>query len=148
MGLLDKVFNAQSTDGEKFNAAESFAAIALAAVASDGYLSDEEAQSIPFILSRMKLFQAYSDDMMRRLFDKLLGKLKRDGVAALFLAAKDSLPENLRETAFAIATDLILADGIVTTEEKEFLDELYQALDIPEEVATKVIDVMLIKNQG
>lgn len=148
MGLFDKVFNAQSADVEKLNAAESFAAIALAAVASDGYLSDEEAQSIPFILSRMKLFQTYSDDMMRRLFDKLLGKLKRDGVAALFLSAKDSLPENLKQTAFAVATDLVLADGVVTNDEKEFLDELYKALEIPEEVARNVIDVMLIKNQG
>jgi tellurite resistance protein len=148
MGLFDKVFNGQSADSEKLNAAESFAAIALAAVASDGYLSDEEAQSIPFILSRMKLFQTYYDDMMRRLFDKLLGMLKREGVAALFLSAKDSLPESLTQTAFAVATDLVLADGVVTDEEKEFLDELYKALEIPEEVASNVIDVMLIKNKG
>ncbi len=148
MGLLDKVFNTQNNEPDKLNAAESFAAIALAAVASDGYLSDEEAQSIPFILARMKLFQSYSDDMMRKLFDKLLGKLKREGVSALFHAAKDSLPESLRHTAFAVATDLVLADGIVTDEEKVFLDELYQALEVSEELANTIIDVMLIKNHG
>lgn len=153
MGLLDKVkiFNTQAAEidkQDKLNAAESFAAIALAAVASDGFLSDEEAQSIPFILSRMKLFQTYSDDMMRKLFDKLLGKLKREGVSALFYAAKDSLPESLRQTAFAVATDLVLADGVVTDEEKAFLDELYRALDVSEELANKIIDVMLIKNHG
>ena len=148
MGLLDKVFTSQGGDADKLNAAEAFAAIALAAVASDGYLSDEEAQSIPFILSRMKLFQTYSDDMMRKLFDKLLGKLKREGVSALFNAATDSLPESLRHTAFAIATDLVLADGVVTDDEKTFLDELYQALEVSEELANKIIDVMLIKNKG
>ena len=148
MGLLDKVFNTQSGETDKLNAAESFAAVALAAVASDGYLSDEEAQSIPIILSRMKLFQTYSDDMMRKLFDKLLSKLKRDGVSALFHAAKDALPESLRHTAFAVATDLVLADGVVTDEEKVFLDELYRALEVSEELANKIIDVMLIKNHG
>ncbi|KKI99987.1 tellurite resistance TerB family protein [Prochlorothrix hollandica] len=148
MGLFDKGVSAPTPEMEKLNAGESFAAIALAAVASDGYLSDEEAQSIPFILSRMKLFQTYSDDMMRRLFDKLLGRLKRGGVSALFLSAKDSLPEHLRQTAFAVATDLVLADGVVTPEEKAFLDELYQVLEMPEETAKNIIDVMLIKNQG
>jgi tellurite resistance protein len=148
MGLFDKVFTTSAPDSEKLNAAESFAAIALAAVASDGYLSDEEAQSIPFILSRMKLFQGYSDEMMRRLFDKLLSKMKKDGVGALILLAKDTLPEKLRETAFAIATDLVLADGVVTPEEKAFLDELYQALLIPQDSANNIINVMLIKNQG
>jgi len=148
MGLLDKVFSTQTSETEKLNAAEAFAAIALAAVASDGYLSDEEAHSMPIILSRMKLFQSYSDDMMRKLFDKLLGKFRRDGVSSLFHAAKESLPESLRQTAFAVATDLVLADGVVTDEEKAFLDELYRALEVNEDLANKIIDVMLIKNYG
>ena len=148
MGLLDKVFNTQPGETDKLNAAEAFAAIALAAVASDGYLSDEEAHSMPIILSRMKLFQSYSDDMMRKLFDKLLHKFRKEGVAALFHAAKGSLPDSLRQTAFAVATDLVLADGVVTDEEKSFLDELYRALEVEEELGNKIIDVMLIKNYG
>lgn len=147
MGLFDKFFGGQAS-AENLTAAESFAAVALAAVASDGYLSEEEAQSIPFTLSRMKLFEQYSDDMMRRLFDKLLGKLQRDGVGSLFATANESLPQDLRETAFAVAADLVLADGVVTEEERSFLDELFRALGISEEIATKVIDVMVIKNRG
>lgn len=148
MGLFDKFFGAQAIASESFNAAESFAAIALAAVAADGYLSEEEAQSIPFILSRMKLFEKYSDDMMRRLFDKLLGKLQREGVGALFVTARDSLPEELRDTAFAIAADLVLADGLLTDEERLFLEELYRSLGIDEALANKIIEVTVIKNRG
>ncbi|NJK69787.1 MAG: hypothetical protein HC941_27720 [Microcoleus sp. SU_5_3] len=54
----------------------------------------------------------------------------------------------LRTTAFAIATDLVLVDGVFTQEEKEFLIELSAALDISEEMGKKIIDVMSIKNCG
>ena len=149
MGLFDKMRGSQSTEiSGELSTAEAFAAIALAAVASDGYLSEEEAQSIPFILSRMKLYADYSDDMMRRLFDKLLATLQKEGVGALVTAAKAKLGAELQETAYAIAADLVLADGVFADEEKQFLDELKGALNISNEMSQKIIDVMQIKNRG
>ena len=148
MGLFDKGGKTAVDDGAALSAPEAFAAIALAAVASDGYLSDEEAQSIPFILSRMQLFKSYSDDMMRRLFDKLLARLQTRGVDGLFVSAKDSLDADLRETAFIVATDLVLADGVVTEEEEKFLKDLEDKLEISGELALQVVRVMKIKNRG
>lgn len=155
MGLFDNVVmdKERSTDkasavGEQSIAAEAFAGVALAAVASDGFLAEEEAQIIPFTLSRMKLYQSYSDNDMRRLFDKLLAQLQRDGVESLFASAKSALSPELRETAFAIAADLVLVDGVVTEEERSFLDDLYSTLEISEAVANQVIEVMAIKNRG
>ncbi len=149
MGLLDKMRGSQGTNTqEPLSAADTFAAIALAAVASDGYLSEEEAQSIPLILSRMKLYEHYSDDKMRRLFDRLLTKLQKEGVAALFNSAQEALSEELRETAFAVAADLVLADGVFAEEEQQFLNELQVALAIPTEMVEQIIAVMQIKNRG
>ncbi|NJN29608.1 MAG: tellurite resistance TerB family protein [Synechococcales cyanobacterium RM1_1_8] len=153
MGLFDKVtkqvkVTQQLDDGAALSSPEAFAAIALAAVASDGYLSEEEAQSIPFILSHMQLFKAYSDDMMRRLFDKLLARLQHSGVEALVVSAKDSLEPDLRETAFTVATDLVLADGVVTEEEETFLQDLQGKLGIDSDLAQQVVRVMTIKNRG
>jgi hypothetical protein len=54
----------------------------------------------------------------------------------------------LHETAFAVVSDLVLADGEVTQEEEDLLGDLYRALDLSEEVASKIVDVMLIKNKG
>jgi hypothetical protein len=54
----------------------------------------------------------------------------------------------MRESVFAVATDLILVDGVVSLEEKEFLNDLYQALNLDSEVATQIVEVMLIKNRG
>jgi tellurite resistance protein len=148
MGLFDKVFATQSQVQEVLSPAEAFAAITLAATASDGYLSEDEARGISSALSRMKLFRSYPNDVIGRMFDKLLGILRRDGIDRLFNIAKESLPEELREAAFAVATDLVLVDGVVTQEEKEFLNDLYYALGISGEIATQIVEVMLIKNRG
>ncbi len=64
----------------------------------------------------------------------------------MFNAAKESLPHDLREIAFAVATDLVLADGTVTEEEQNFLNDLYQALGISSEIALQIVQVMSIKN--
>lgn len=148
MGLFDKVFGAQSQIQEALSPAEAFVAITLAATASDGYLSDDEALSLSSALSRMKLFRSYPNDVINRMFDKLLGIMKRQGIDVLFNTAKESLPYDLREAAFAVTTDLVLADWIVTQEEQDFLNDLYQALGISGDIATQIVQVMLIKNRG
>jgi hypothetical protein len=39
-----------------------------------------------------------------------------------------------------------LADAVLTEEEKQFMIQLWHALDIPDEIGEKIIDVMNIKN--
>ncbi|MEH2150978.1 tellurite resistance TerB family protein [Nostoc sp.] len=148
MGLFDAVLGTESQTQAALNPTEAFAIIILVATASDGYLSLEQANSITFVLSRMKLFKSYPHEMMSRLFDKILGILQGDGLNALFNAAKDSLSQDLREAAFAVATDLVLAEGIVGEEEKNFLNDLYQALGVSSEIAIQIVQVILIKNGG
>jgi hypothetical protein len=148
MGLFDKMFGTQSQVKETLSPAEAFAAITLAAVAWDGNLSEEESGYLSTKLSRMKLFRSYPKDVIGRMFDKLLGMLRREGFNSLFEVAKASLTEELREAAFATATDLILLDGIAAEEEQNFLNDLYQALGVPNQIATQILEVMLIKNRG
>ncbi|AFY32219.1 tellurite resistance TerB family protein [Calothrix sp. PCC 7507] len=148
MSLLDTVLDTENQTQIILNPGEALAAIILAATATDGYLSQDEAQCISSRLSCLKLFRSYSNDLMNRLFDKILTILQRDGLNTLFNAAKESLSEDLREAAFAIVTDMILADGIVTEEEKSFLNDLYQSLGVSTEIAVQTIQVILIKNRG
>ncbi|MEH2289048.1 tellurite resistance TerB family protein [Nostoc sp.] len=148
MGLFDAVLGTESQAQAALSPGEAFAVIILTAMASDGYLSVEQANSIISVLSRMKLFKSYSNEMMNRLFEKILGILQGDDFNALFNAAKDSLSQDLRETAFAVATDLVLAEGIIPEEEKNFLIDLYQALGVSSEIAIKIVQVILIKNRA
>jgi hypothetical protein len=150
MGLFDKVFEAEdgTTSVPVMGAAEALASIALVAIAADGYLADQEGQDMTMMLSRMHLFSGYPDDMLHRLFDSLLDRLKQNGPAALVDQAKAALPQDLRETAFAIATDLVLSDRTVTPQEQAFLDDLYRILEIPGDTALQIVQVMTIKNRG
>jgi hypothetical protein len=151
MGLFDKVSpgNApKSPATETLSAAEAFASIALVAIAADGYLSDQEAEDMTILLSRMKLFSSYPEDVLHRMLDNLLSQLKQYGPNQLISRAKPALPEDLRDTAFAVATDLVLSDRTVTQQEQAFLDDLYRILEIPDEAALKIVQVMTIKNRG
>ena len=148
MGLFDAVLGTESQTQTALNPEEAFAVIVLVATASDGYLSFEQANAISFMLFRMKLFKSYPHEMMNKLFEKILGILKGDGFNSLFNAAKDSLSQDLREAAFAVATDLVLAEGIVAEEENNFLNDLYQALGVSSEIAIQIIQVILIKNRA
>lgn len=65
----------------------------------------------------MKLFRSYSSDEMDRIFDKVVDSLRRYAINALSNSAKESSPYDLEEAAFAVATDLVLADGLLTQQE-------------------------------
>ncbi|MGB3201286.1 MAG: tellurite resistance TerB family protein [Nodosilinea sp.] len=128
--------------------AEALASIALVAIAADGYLAEQEGQDMTMLLSRMALFSSYSSEALQRLFDLLLMRLKREGPGALINQARGVLPPDLRETAFAIATDLVLSDRTVTPQEQSFLEDLCVILDIPKPMAQQIVQVMTIKNRG
>ncbi len=147
MSLFDRVSGYQSRVQNALSPAEAFTAIALIAVASDGNPSQKQARDICEILSHLKLFSSYSEDDIISMLEILSGIIRHEGVNNLFNAAKDSLSEDFKESAFAVATDLVLADGIFV-EEKDFLRELYQALRIRGDNGEKIIEVMLIKNRG
>ena len=136
------------TNAIELTPAEAFAAIALTAVAADGVITDSESQIIKSTLARMDLFNDYSSETKTEMMQRLLEQIQSHGYDSLMQAAIAKLPENLKDTAFAVATDIILSDGDLADEEEELLNALYNALDLSEELATKIIDVMLIKNKG
>ena len=147
MSLFDRASGSQSRVQNALSQPEAFAAIALIAVASDGNLSKKQSSDIYKALSNLKPLNSQSEDDMQSMFEVLSGIIRHEGVNNLFDTAKDSLSEDLREAAFAVATDLVLADGILA-EEQDFLIELYQALRIQGETGQKIIEVMFIKNRG
>ena len=137
-----------TTNAIELTPAEAFAAITLTAVAADGKITDSESQIIKSTLRRMDLFGDYTAETKTEMIEKLLEQIQNHGYDALMEAAIAKLPENLKDTAFAVATDIVLSDGDLTDEEEQLLNALYNALDLDKDIATKIIDVMLIKNKG
>jgi len=147
MNLLDTILGTDNQGPEVLTSAEAFTAIVLVAITPDGLLSEQQTRSVSSVLSRIKLFSSYSEDGMNKLLEKILDILQRDGFNALFNAAKECLSSELREAAFAVAADLVLAEAVVTEEERNFLNDLSHALDIPHDTAIKILQVLMIKNQ-
>ena len=146
MGVFDGMFGGSKSTA--LTKPEAFAGVLLSAVAADGHISDEESQGLMTILGRMRLYDNWTDDKFNSMFNKLLGQLKRTGPEELLAKCADVLPEELRDTAFANACDLLLADGGIEDEEKEFLDSLQRKLEIPGDQAISIVEVMVIKNKG
>ncbi|WP_295457446.1 tellurite resistance TerB family protein [Synechococcus sp. UW140] len=124
------------------NSAESFAAVCLAAVASDGVLGRDEARSLRIELEFRTPFSSMEDREMTELFDRLLALWRDLGTMGLVKSAIPQLTPAQRETALAVATQLVRADRVVEAEELEFLNTLASSLDLNPGKAELIIEVM------
>jgi len=147
MGLFDSLFGGLESNA-KLNSQEAFAGVLLGASACDGHIADDEVQGLMTALLRMKLYQRFTDKNYNQMFNKLLGVLKKKGVDVLVDACAEALPAELRDTAFANACDIVLADGVVEPDEKEFVDKLQRKLAIANDAALEIVQIMVVKNKG
>ena len=147
MGLFDKVFS-KAPKAEPLNAQEAFAGIALAMAGADGSIAQSEWDGIVNYIRRLRLYDNYSGPAFDKMFDKVFRILRNEGPGALVSASVAGLPDDLKLTAFACAVDIALADGVVEEEEKDIINQLAGALEIPEQTAIQIIEVLIIKNKA
>ncbi|MCG3219469.1 MAG: tellurite resistance TerB family protein [Candidatus Heimdallarchaeota archaeon] len=149
MGLFDKFFNVDETSSKQVNLSkeESFLGILIAASASDGHLSKIEFLSISRAFNSSKMFSHLTEMQLKQMYERIFQMLQSNGVGNIIHTASKVLSQELKETVFALAIDIVLADGIVDANEKQFLDKLQAAIGINEALATKIVEVMIIKNR-
>lgn len=145
MGLFDKVLGSGT---DKLNEAEGFAGIAFSAVAADGVLEQEEQLALVTTLSRMKLYSGLNNRQVGNVFEKLIKIARSEGIDVLIQRSAEATPANLKQTAFAVAADLIMADGHIAGEEKKFLEKIQKNLNVDDATAVKIVEVIEIKNRG
>lgn len=71
MGLLDGFTELRRETSTVFGPAEAFAALTLATIAIDGYVSDAEVKNITAVLGRMHIFRSYPSEVLSRLFERV-----------------------------------------------------------------------------
>ena len=113
-----------------------------------GRMQVEEAVRMSGILSASRAIQELGQGSIARLAEHAVVLLTEYGLPAVLTACAKAIPIDLRPTAFALAADLVLADGRIGDREKTFIDELQTVLLIDDATALKIVDVMLIKNHG
>lgn len=147
MGLLDSLFGGMERSSKLTNP-EAFAGILLGASACDGHIADDEVQGLVTTLVRMKLYQRFNDKQYGDMLKRLHAIIKKKGVDALIDLCVAGIDSELRETAFANACDIVLADGVVEADEKEFVETLGKKLDIEKKLAVLIVKIMVVKNKG
>ena len=146
--VFDAILGGSSGKQGALDEREAFAALLLIAIASDGRIAKEEMCVFDAMVNRMQLYRTRTAQEFSSMVNKLLRLLKEEGPDALIQKAVSSLPEGMRETAFASMVDLVFADGVVVDEEKALLENLHKRLGVPTEEAMNILRVLMLKNKG
>ncbi len=147
MGIFDGLFSGMESRS-RLTPQESFAGILLAASACDGHIAEDEFNQILITLYRMKLFKRVNEKEFDKVMNKLMGVLKKNGPEKLAEGCCENLPEELNKSAFANACNIVLSDGYLDSDEKEFINSLTSMLSLNSSVAKSIAQVMVIKNKG
>src|SRR5690606_37302996 len=101
------------------------------ASAADRDMTDNELRSIGEIVRYLPVFRGFDNDQITRIAGSCAEVLAgADGLEDAVLFIRDNLPDHLRETAYAIACDVVAADGRANQEELRMLEILRHRLDL------------------
>ena len=99
--------------------------------AADSDMTDRELFTMGEMVRIFPVFRDFNQELLPKLSEdcaEILGQ--KDGLDAVIEIIADSLPPNLRETAYALACDIAATDGILATEEIKLLEFLRHRLDV------------------
>lgn len=99
--------------------------------AADGKMSDAELITIGEVVNYMPIFRDFDAEKLTTVAGDCAEILDSDdGLESVFNVIERSLPEKLRETAYAVACDVAAADGRVTQEELRLLEMIRDRLKV------------------
>ena len=102
-------------------------------------LAESELQMIGDIVGRLPAFREFDRKSLAGLLNDCTELLSgNDGLEKTLGAIKSALPTKLRETAYAIACDLVAADGEASQEELQILELIRHHLNVERLVAAAI----------
>ena len=118
-------------DEAPLSAQDALLAVMVAASAADQNMRTAELVAIQRMVNHMPVFADYDADRIRRVTQIVFDLFEEeDGLDALFGLIRSALPERLHETAYALACDVVTADGKHSQVELQMLEEVREELHI------------------
>lgn len=133
---------------EPLSREEALVGVAMCAAYADGSMAMEESDEFADQLASCRALASLDEARLREAMMKVDAIARKEGDNALLAKAAAALPADLRPTAFYLAVDLVLADDELAPEERFFVDRLRQALAVPDDVAQRIVEVVLLKNRA
>ena len=113
------------------SAPDALVAVMVAVSAADEQMRTSELVAIQRIVNHMPAFSGYDVDRIRTISQTVFDLFEEeDGLDALFGLIRDALPERLHETAYALACDVVAADGKLLDMELRMLEEVREQLAV------------------
>ena len=107
--------------------------------AADQDMSDAELRAIGEIVGYLPVFRDYDPELLPKTAEACAEMLGLDdGLDKAFVLIRSSLPNKLRETAYALACDVAVADGDMNQEKLRVLELIRHRLDIDRLVAAAI----------
>lgn len=124
---------------------EAWIAIIYACMAVDGEISDTEIDKMCELLIVKTLF---NNKEIADYYEPVMKVHNIAGSRSLIDNSVSMIEESNKPTLFALTMEILLADGILGDNEKKIAEYLSTALQLSDEIAIKIVDVMLLKNKG
>lgn len=121
-------------------------ALLIGAMNANDHVSPEEGARAYHIIWSMRRFRRKSGETVDRAIERMRALIEKHGAPPVIAAAARAMPPRLRQSAFAVATDLVLADGKLEGPERRFLVRLGMDLHLDNKTTRRILDVIVIKN--
>jgi hypothetical protein len=106
---------------------------------AESRISKTERNIIGDIVGHLPVFGSFDHGKLAGHLNDCADMLSReDGLDDALDAIKEALPQRLRETAYAIACDLIASDGSATQEELQLLELMRERFEIDRLIAAAI----------
>lgn len=145
MGIIDRFF-AKTPRRVELAEYEAFFSILAATALCDKKLASEEVEELHGLCHRLPIFVGLPTAELNAMVDRVVDRLNHDFDGSLTIAIR-SLNEEMRQSAFIHALEIIAADRVINEDEEKFVDELATKLNIDSEFIDKAAEIIGIKNK-
>lgn len=121
-------------------------AVLIGSMMANDHVAVEESERAHHITWSMRRFRRRSGDTVGRLIGRVRDRIATEGAAAVVQQASRTIPTALRPSVLAVAADLVLVDGTLQRQERQFLSELSRQLKIAPALSLQILKVVSIKN--
>ena len=122
-------------------------ALFIGAMDANGHISPRELERGHHLVWSTRRFRHRDGDEVGRIIYEMRELIETSDADAVVAAAVKAIPRRLRPSAFAVVTDLLLADGRLDAQERAFLQRLGADMAIDAALRRRIVDVVLLKNQ-
>lgn len=124
---------------------EAWVGILYSCISADNQISNSETATLSRLLYSKQMFVGID---IAPLYQKAFEVRKQQGQLKYISACCELVKEENKETVFALALEVLLADGTLEKEEKNVIEVLSNHLKIEAEMTSKIIEVIFLKNKG